>query len=77
MDEPIRLKHNQFWGRRSGYFDIFRPKGMNTPFGFAFKQRRGSSNKKGSAGAKAHTIYKLLAQQAISRGYLNGVKIYA
>jgi hypothetical protein len=63
---PVRLKKNEYWGRKSGC--IYRGERV-------FLVSRGAQYKGGSAASKPLSMARLLAQQAMARGYLNGHKI--
>ncbi len=63
--QPISLPApNRYWGRRSGTWVRAMPKGMSTPFGWAFTQKRGSANggtsNSGPVGKRARRWYAKL-----------------
>lgn len=73
--EPIRLKKNEFWGRRSGKYDARTPKGCVSPTGFCIYVRRGRTYAGRTTATRPKSPGALLAKQAMDRGFLNGHRL--
>lgn len=52
--EPVQLKSNQYWGKRSGGYATDKPKNISTPWGNVFKISRGSTNVSDNKGPTGH-----------------------
>lgn len=48
MMEPVILKSNEYWGRRSGKYVEAKPKGCALPWGFCFQQQQFGSGRDNS-----------------------------
>jgi hypothetical protein len=62
----VRLKHNEYWGKRSGT--------VHPQLGNIFPGKRKSSSKR-EGGQKEKSLYYHLVQNAIALGWLNGRRI--
>ena len=50
MTEPVRLKTNTFWGKRSGQYSESKPKGCNYAWGNYFQQMQWTTANNGRQG---------------------------
>ncbi len=80
---PISLRHNEFWGRRSGAYSTNVPKGHTSVWGNCFRISRGgigkSSSNNGPVGRRKTRGYYValrgFAANARQLGWMNGKRL--